>query len=61
MGRLKESIGELNIAKILDQNNIQYRFQDLFNMLRFDFAVFKDNMFDYLIEFDGIQQVTGLL
>lgn len=58
-GCLKESVGELNIAKILDQNDIQYiqqyKFQDLSNMLRFDFAVFKDNMLDYLIEFDGVQ------
>jgi len=60
-GCLKQSVGELNIKKILEQNNInfceQYTFADLKNKkpLRFDFAIFKDNQLFRLVEFDGIQ------
>ena len=51
------------IEKILKENNIQYKkeyaFSDLKTekggILRFDFAIFKNNQLQYLIEFDGEQ------
>lgn len=60
----KQSIGELNINKILSDNNIKYKTQytnsDLQTVkggyLRYDFALFdKDNNVMRLVEFDGIQ------
>ena len=60
-GCIKTSIGEMNIKKILEENNIQYQeqvtFKDLKNIkpLRYDFAIYQDNKLIKLIEFDGIQ------
>ena len=60
-GCIKTSIGESNIKKILEENNIpyikEYYFSDLINkrVLRFDFAIIQDNQVTRLIEFDGIQ------
>ena len=60
-GCISTSIGEINIKKILEDNNIsyaeQYTFSDLKNIkpLRFDFAIFENNKLVRLIEFDGIQ------
>lgn len=60
----KSSIGELNINKILSQNNILYKSQytnydlktNLGGYLRFDFAILDDNnKVIRLIEFDGPQ------
>ena len=62
------SLGEEEIKKILDINNInyiqEYHFDDLRNpftnkMYRFDFAIFKNNQLAYLIEFDGRQHFSG--
>lgn len=61
------SRGEKLITQILQQNNInfatQYTFDDLLSdkgyPLRFDFAIFKDNKLDFLIEFDGRQHFKG--
>ena len=57
------SIGEAEIEKILQENNInystQYTFSDLRGpkggLLRFDFAIFKDNKLNCLVEFQGEQ------
>ena len=61
-GCIKTSIGELNIEKILKQNNIIYQtqiqFEDLKNIkpLRFDFGIYNEKgKLIRLIEFDGIQ------
>ena len=60
-GCIKASIGEMNIQKILDNNNItymkEYSFSDLKNkkVLRFDFAIIENDQIVRLIEFDGIQ------
>lgn len=56
-----KSYGELVIKKILDDNHIEYKREYSFNdlrgpkngLLRFDFAIFKNNQLQYLIEFDG--------
>lgn len=61
------SIGEETIKKILQENNInfiqEYKFSDLRGetgkQYRFDFAIFQDNVLQYLIEFDGRQHYTG--
>lgn len=61
------SRGERIIAQILRDNNInfatQYSFSDLRTskkgILRFDFAIFKDNKLFKLIEFDGRQHIEG--
>lgn len=61
------SVGEEIIANILKENNIQYiqeyKFEDLKSknnaFYRFDFAVFKNNYLDFLIEFDGRQHYSG--
>lgn len=61
------SRGENLIQQILQQNNInfskEYSFSDFKTdkgyVYRFDFAVFKDNKLDYLIEFDGRQHFEG--
>lgn len=56
-----KSHGETKVADILSNNNItyakEYSFSDLKRkkLLRFDFAVFKDGVLQYLIEYDGIQ------
>lgn len=57
-----KSKGEYSIAKLLKENNInfkkEYTFDDLkdINKLRFDFAILdKNNKLLYLIEYDGIQ------
>lgn len=60
-GCIKTSIGEMNIKKILEENNIQYQeqvtFNDLKNIkpLRYDFGIYQNNKLIRLIEFDGIQ------
>lgn len=60
-GCISSSIGEMNIQKILNNNNIQYKkeytIKDL-GKLRFDFAIFKNNNLIRLIEFDGIQHFS---
>ena len=62
-GCIKTSIGEENIQKILEKNNISYlkevKFPDLKNSnnsyLRYDFAILENNKIIRLVEFDGIQ------
>lgn len=62
-GCASQSRGEEIIEKILKTNNIQYKkeyaFSDLKTekggILRFDFAIFKNNQLQQLIEFDGEQ------
>ena len=60
-GCITTSIGEMNIKKIFEENNIQYReqvtFEDLKNIkpLRYDFGIYQNNNLIRLIEFDGIQ------
>lgn len=57
------SIGEMEIEKILQENNInyskQYTFPDLHGekggLLRFDFAIIENNQLKLLIEFQGEQ------
>ena len=55
------SSGEKIIKNILESNNVdflqQYTFSDCvyINKLRFDFAIFKNNTLQCLIEFDGLQ------
>lgn len=61
------SYGEEIIAQLLSKNNIsfakQYSFNDLKGtrkgMLRFDFAIFKNDKLIQLIEFDGRQHIYG--
>ena len=61
------SRGENLIKQLLINNNInfitQYIFKDLLSdngyPLKFDFAIFKDNKLDFLIEFDGRQHYQG--
>lgn len=62
-----KSRGEQIIAKVLREGNInfatQYSFSDLRTnkngVLKFDFAIFKDNKLYKLIEFDGRQHTSG--
>ena len=60
-GCITNSIGEENIEKILKENNIEYAKEYSFpnlkdkKILRFDFAIFKNNKLIELIEFDGRQ------
>lgn len=62
-----QSRGEQVVAKVLRDNNInfatQYSFIDLRTdkngVLKFDFAIFKDNKLFKLIEFDGRQHTEG--
>lgn len=60
-GCIKTSIGEMNIKKILEENNIQYKeqisFPDLKSTkpLRYDFGIYQNDNLIRLIEFDGIQ------
>lgn len=52
------SIGELNISKILKENNISFIQEYVFNDLpksRFDFAILMGDEVVLLIEFDGEQ------
>lgn len=57
------SVGEFNIQEFLDHNKIkysqQYTFDDLIGpnggLLRFDFAVYKDNNIAFLLEYQGEQ------
>lgn len=59
----KHSKGETEIETFLIENKIEYKreyaFKDLLSsrggILRFDFAIFKNNEINYLIEYDGIQ------
>lgn len=61
------SHGEFLIAKLLRENDInfsqQYSFQNLHGirggLLKFDFAIFRDNQLYELIEFDGKQHIFG--
>ena len=60
-GCKKSSNKEKIIENLLKENNIQYKreyvFKDLLSpnngYLRFDFAIFKNNILQYLIEYDG--------
>lgn len=61
------SIGEKEIASLLEQNDIQYISQYKFNDFtseinnipyRFDFAIIENNKLKYLIEYDGEQHYT---
>ena len=60
------SSGEMEIEKILQDNEVnyskQYTFKDLVSpkggLLRFDFAIFEDNKLSHLIEFQGEQHYT---
>ena len=60
-GCIATSIGEMNIKKILEDNNIEYKeqitFDDLKNIkpLRYDFGIYENGKLVRLIEFDGIQ------
>ena len=60
-GCIATSIGEMNIKKILEDNNIEYKeqitFDDLRNIkpLRYDFGIYENGKLVRLIEFDGIQ------
>lgn len=53
-----QSLGELEIATILDKNNIQYipqyRFMNFIHRI-YDFAIVENNQISRLIEFDGEQ------
>lgn len=59
------SVGEYNISKILNKNNIsyksQYSFSDLVYKapLRYDFAILENEKVVRLIEFDGPQHQEG--
>lgn len=61
------SHGEAYIAELLTKNNITFAKQYSFNelrgarggVLRFDFAIFKNNKLIELIEFDGRQHMEG--
>lgn len=53
-----QSYGELEIKKLLEKNNIQYKAEYIFSDLpnrRYDFAILENNNIKYLIEFDGEQ------
>lgn len=61
-GCFKKSHGEKQIRNILDELNLEYKreysFNDLFgdvDLLRFDFAIFKNNILLCLIEYQGQQ------
>lgn len=62
-GNPRQSRGEKEIEDYLKKQGVEYRkeytFKDLVSprggVLRFDFAVFKDGVLDYLIEYDGMQ------
>lgn len=62
-GCINYSIGEKNIAKILKENNINYKAQYTNNELKlkkFDFAILNNNQnIIRLIEFDGQQHFNG--
>ena len=57
-GCIQYSIGEKNIQKILNENNLkyikEYKITEL-NNKRFDFAIFNNENIIRLIEFDGRQ------
>ena len=65
-GCITTSIGELNIEKILKENNIEYKKEYTFDELkgkkgrpyRFDFGIIENNNLVRLIEFDGIQHFS---
>ena len=61
-GCITSSIGETNIQKILQENNIEYKkeytVKEIGN-LRFDFALLENEKIVRLIEFDGIQHFTS--
>ncbi len=65
-GCLAESLGELKIAEILQQQGMeyvkQYVFDDCKNSrgLRFDFAVIENDKVKYLIEYDGQQHFAPM-
>lgn len=60
------SAGELKIRALLEENNInysqQYSFEDLRDkgLLKFDFAIFKNNKLFCLIEYQGSQHFQNL-
>lgn len=65
-GCRRQSSREFFIEEVLKENNIdfqtQYTFQDCKNkyVLRFDFALLRDNKVFYLIEYDGMQHYTPI-
>ena len=67
-GCLQLSHGAYKIKQLLLDNNIsfvqEYSFEGLVSnkrhRLRYDFAIFKDNVLQYLIEFDGAQHYTPI-
>ena len=62
------SIGEETIEKLLQNHNINYQKQIIFNdlispkggFLRYDFGIYQDNKLIKLIEFDGIQHFQAI-
>lgn len=60
-GCISSSIGEQNIQKILEENDITYKkeycIKEIGN-LRFDFAIFQNDQLIRLIEFDGMQHYS---
>lgn len=58
-GCLTQSHGELKIEQLLKENNISYKKEYAVNInnkiYRFDFAILKEEILYYLIEFDGEQ------
>lgn len=68
-GKLRQSVGEKEIINFLEAKNIQYQkeysFKDLISptsdkKLRFDFAIFKNDILNCLIEFDGSQHYKSV-
>ena len=59
------SLGEKRISELLTNNHIQFKKQFTFSdlkdkgLLRFDFAIFKKDELQCLIEFDGIQHFSN--
>ena len=66
-GCLRSSFGELEIERILKENKVVYQKEFTFNdlrgqegsLLRFDFAIFENEILSYLIEFDGEQHYSN--
>lgn len=68
-GCLKQSIGELHIAQLLDEHNIKYIYNSIYfndlisikqsKLCRYDFIILDENNIPIrLIEFDGIQHTN---
>lgn len=67
-GKIRQSFGELSVEDYLIKNNInfkkEYSFENLISQnnkkLRFDFAIFKNDILLGLIEFDGLQHFKSI-